>query len=398
MPKFNKRGFLKYLGQSHKLNVITAVTRECVLKCTYCFATDPNKKFAIVSDDLLEKIIGGAFDTGRKKIQFEWTGGEALLGGRIFYEKVLKYQRKYKQRGVVFSNSVQTSGVVYNENLYDFLVKKGFSISLTIDGPPDLHNANRPVKNGAPSFDKVLKSLNYLKKIQGYCGAIATVTKKSIGREKETFNYLRSIGVKGFHSNHYVYDSNKPIKSSEDAIDSDDYYNFFSEQLKSYIECDDTSFNLRQIRYFMQSLMGIECAALCSFCGRCLTNFIHIDSEGNAAICGRFVGYDEHVLGNINDAPIKSLLSPKNSRMNRYIGERMSCINKCEKEKCKFIRTCQYGCPYMSFISDNSSISKKDYLCAGKKKVIGRVDDLLQSYGVKTYTQFKKNVSYNTNH
>lgn len=388
MAKFNKTDFLKYLKQSKRLHIITSVTRECVLRCKYCFAVDPNTHSTLITDDILRKIIRDAFCSKRKDIHFEWTGGEALLGGKRLFGKILEYQRKYRKKGIDYNNSIQTSGAIYNESLYDFLVKNGFTLSLTIDGPPDLHNVNRPLRTGAPSFDRVLRSYRYLKKIQGDCGAIVTVTKKTLGKEREIIDYLRSLGLNGFHSNPYIYDPNKPIKNVDFAITPAEYSSYFLAQLHAFLDCDDTKFNLQDIRFFLQSLMGIECTTLCPFGGRCLTNYIHICPDGNATICARFMGYAEHSLGNIKESSIGFILNPHNPRMKQYLDERLKCVNVCQRERCKYIPTCQYGCPYMSFLNGGKdSISRKDITCLGRKKLFKAIDKFLHSHKISTYTR-----------
>jgi uncharacterized protein len=364
-----------------------------VFKCKYCFAIDPARKgIKILPDELLEKIIRNAFETKRKTIVFEWTGGEVLLAGKSFFEKILLYQAKYSNKRTSYENVLQTSGGIYNESLYDFLVGSGFNISLTIDGPKDLHNFHRPYKNDKASFDTVLKSFRYLQKIQGSCGAISTVSKKSLGREKEIIKFFKSIGLKSWHSNHYMYDPGKPNKDQKIAITPKDYHRFFINQLDAYLQLDDPEIDISFIRYFMKSLMGIQCPTMCNYGGHCLTNFINFDPEGNAAICPKFMGYEGHRLGNIRDKNISELLSPDNLRMSRYIDERIILLEKCNHEKCKYLPVCNGGCPYMCMLNstDGKSIENKDILCEAKQKILRTIDNKLHSYGVKTYTQYIK--------
>lgn len=146
------------LNSLSSLCIITSICRDCVLGCKYCYAIDPKNlpPKRVLSLDLLEKLIKDAFQTRHKKITFEWTGGEALLAGREFFAAVLKFQEQYKSAEKSYSNCIQTSGGIYNEGLYDFLIENKFSISLTIDGPRDLHDSQRLTKGGSASFDTVL--------------------------------------------------------------------------------------------------------------------------------------------------------------------------------------------------------------------------------------------------
>lgn len=382
-------GFMKKLENSNGLCLITSVTRDCVLQCKYCYAIDPEHlpPRRVLSLSLLEKIIHDAFEVRHENIDFEWTGGEALLAGQSFYEKVLKYQKKYEKNGKKYHNTIQTSGGVYNELYYDFLIDNGFTLSLTIDGPRDLHESQRPTKGGSSSFDNVIKSYEYIKKKQGKCGVLCTLTKNSLGREKEVMEFYREKGIMRWHSNPYYYDPSKPIQTENIAVTPKEYAHYFKTQFDQWLELDDTDLGPSQVESLMGKLSGLKTPTKCTHGGRCLTNFINIDPEGNAAICPKFLGYAEMRLGNIQTATINELLSSDNPVMKRFLEQRLESMHGCEKDGCKYIPVCNSGCPYDSFLngSDNS-IAHRDALCPGKHEIYEHIDQRLQTYGIPTIT------------
>lgn len=87
--------YKKALDDCANLSVIVQLTDKCVLSCKYCFARGAhhgdNPRFP---DDLLEKIISQAFETHHQSVTFEWTGGEAFLLGKEFYQKVKSLQQR----------------------------------------------------------------------------------------------------------------------------------------------------------------------------------------------------------------------------------------------------------------------------------------------------------------
>lgn len=161
-PITTYESLLAKISGTQSLCLMVSVCRDCVLGCSYCYAIDPAHlpPQRVLSFDLLEKLVKDAFATRHTSISFEWTGGEALLAGQSFYEKVLELQKIYAPKDKTFSNCIQTSGGLYNENFYDFLIENKFSLGLTIDGPKDLHESQRPTKGGSSSFETVLKSYN----------------------------------------------------------------------------------------------------------------------------------------------------------------------------------------------------------------------------------------------
>ena len=377
------RQFLESLELSDDLNIITSVTTECVLRCAYCKSIGKDgKEMAILPDDLLEKIIWDAFRTRRKKICFEWTGGEALLMGSSFYRKVLKCQERYQIKGMSFENILHTSGALYDEKFYNFLVKNNFSISLAIDGPEDLHNRLRPLRCGGPSFTTVMKSLNYIRNIQGNFRTRATITKDSLGREREIIEFFNSIGLKKWYFSHHIHDPNRPKIAAKRAITPEEYHSCLAAQMDACIDADNRGIDTGDIGHFVKALTVINEIVFCRYRGKCLAGLINIDPAGNACICPKFPEYEYHRLGNIRENSISELISQKNPRMIRYIEERLTAIRRCEKEECPYIPICHSGCPYMSLLnSDGTTISGRDILCGAKKKVFEALEIYLPSQG-----------------
>ena len=269
--------FINYLSASKILNVIVSVTRDCVLSCKYCYARKDryHHKPTIISEALLEKIIRDAFNTRHDDLTFEWTGGEALLAGRDFYEKVLELQSKHKN-GKSFHNSLQTSGAIFSPDLYDFLIDNSFDISITLDGPQKYHGAQRPYCDGRDSFENVLKSFDYIKKKQGDCGVLCTITSDMKDAPVEIFNFFRDRGISSWLSNPYIFDEHKPVGEEQLGLRSAEYAGFFAKQFDHWIKIDDTSIHPGLILNLAEALAQIHKHTTCTHGGRCLTNFINM--------------------------------------------------------------------------------------------------------------------------
>ena len=119
---------------------------------------------------------------------------------------------------------------------------------------------------------------------------------------------------------------------------------------------------------------------LCTFGGRCLTNFIALTPNGDAYNCPKFTGSQNMILGNINKQDIKDILSPESDIMDEMIEERLEAINRCKSKKCEFFFICNGGCPYYSFIKSNGeNLKESDYLCESKMLVYKYLKDVLRS-------------------
>ena len=141
----------------------------CNLGCTYCYYLEkehlypPNQSFKM-SGEVLEAFVRqyiSAQDV--PEVNFAWQGGEPTLLGLEFFQEVVRLQKKYAD-GKRISNAVQTNGTVLDDAWCEFFTDHRFLIGLSVDGPQELHDAYRVDKGGKPSFHKVMRGLEFLKK------------------------------------------------------------------------------------------------------------------------------------------------------------------------------------------------------------------------------------------
>jgi uncharacterized protein len=377
LTKFDFIARLQYVSS---LNIIFQLTDKCVLSCKYCFAKGAHKNnLATFKTDVLEKAIKQAFDTRHDHIVFEWTGGEPLLVGVDFFQQVVWLQKKYATKP--YDNGVQTSGYLLDKKLIDFLIENDFSISTTVDGTEQIHNQNRPANGNVPSFEKVQKTRKYIMDKGKNCGFISTITKNNLGHEKEMLDLFRIMNIHSFHSNPYIYFSKNKVKDDKIALTNEDYAKYFIAQFNAWFDSGKVEPIPSTIDYFLQCLINEKPSnnTLCTFGGRCLTNFIALTPNGDAYKCPKFTGSQNMILGNINQQDIKDILSTESEIMNRLIEERITSINSCKSKKCKFFYICNGGCPYYSFIKSNGeNLKGQDCLCKGKTLVYKYLEDVVK--------------------
>lgn len=379
-------------GECTNLNAIFQVTDKCVLACKYCFARGAHSgKVQSFSDELLESAIKQVFSTPHESVTFEWTGGEALLVGLDFFKKIVAFQKKHANKP--YENGVQTSGYLFDKKLIDFLVENNFVLSITIDGTEEIHNANRPSQKGTSSYQQIIETREYIKQKQGWCGFIATITKNNLGHEREILEHFATMGIKSFHSNPYLYYEKNVVKDKSIALSTNDYARYFIAQFNAWYDIGKIYPIPMTTDYFMTRLSAknISHNTICSFGGRCLTNFVAIIPNGDAYLCPKFTGSKNMCLGNINDTTIKELLSPYNGKMSELIDERIIALSRCGKNRCEYAYICNGGCPYHSYITSNGeNIFDVDALCEGKKMVLDYLKDVVNNVSSMNHTCHKR--------
>lgn len=370
-----KAKYIQALNECTGLNVIFQLTDKCVMSCRYCFAKGTNdSKASTFSYTILENVIKQSFETRHKYVSFEFTGGEAFLAGVDFYKKVVELQKKHATKD--YLNCIQTSCYYKDEELIDFLIHNNFHISTTIDGTEEIHNANRPANGGKNSYRKVIENREYIRSKGVSCGFITTVTKNNIGHEKEILDDFKALDCHAFHSNPYIYFSKNQVKDQSIALSGDDFAKYLINEFNAWLDNGKVEPIPQTVDYMLQCLVSKQAShdTICTYGGRCLTNFMAVIPSGDVYTCPKFTGSENMKLGNVNTSTIAEMLSLDNPIIADLINQRLEAFKKCEEKDCKYGYICNGGCPYHSFIaSDGKNVSEKDCLCEAKIKVMNYI-------------------------
>ena len=151
--KSNKRNNL-HLGDVAKMGrapafgtMVKPIGSACNLDCHYCYYRDKSEIYGNtmprMSEELLETYIRQYIQgASQQTISFCWHGGEPLMAGLPFFRKAMELQRKYAGDKVI-ENTLQTNGILVNEEWCSFFRDNNFLIGLSLDGPEDIHDAFR---------------------------------------------------------------------------------------------------------------------------------------------------------------------------------------------------------------------------------------------------------------
>lgn len=150
---------------SEVLRLAVCPTYQCNLACKYCYEGQlpQTSRAALTEKDVLHlfQVIDQAYGARKQRVSVELTGGEPLLPknkaavGRIFEESA----RRGYHIGAV------SNGVCLASHFADLLLQYSTQVSfvqVTLDGPPDIHNARRTFANGGGTFDQVTASIDFL--------------------------------------------------------------------------------------------------------------------------------------------------------------------------------------------------------------------------------------------
>jgi uncharacterized protein len=179
-----------------------AIAQKCNMGCTYCYADQgnfggPMKNMTLDTakqsiDFLLKEIPEGG------NAQLTFLGGEPLINRSALREATVYAHEKSSEKGVKIQFSLTSNGTLIQEEDASFFETYGFSVTISLDGLKKEHDNLRPMKNGAGSYDRIMKKLQPLLDMQRHMQVSARVTVTPENQNlAETLDQF--IGM-GFHS------------------------------------------------------------------------------------------------------------------------------------------------------------------------------------------------------
>jgi uncharacterized protein len=117
----------------------------CNLDCTYCFflskeALYPGSPFRM-DDTTLEAYIRQLIEAHRTpEVTIAWQGGEPTLMGIDFYRRAAELAERYRKPGQRVQHTMQTNGVLVDDEWAALFKEHAFLIGLSVDGPKEMHD------------------------------------------------------------------------------------------------------------------------------------------------------------------------------------------------------------------------------------------------------------------
>src|SRR3954452_10086075 len=169
----------------------------CNLDCQYCFFLSkemlyPGSRFRM-AEELQETYVRQLLEAqaGAPEVVVAWQGGEPTLMGLDFFRRSIELERRYARPGQRILNTLQTNGTLLNDEWGAFLRENDVLVGISIDGPREMHDIYRVDKGGKPTFDRVLRGLDVLKRHDVDWNVLTTVNAANGDHGATVYRYLR---------------------------------------------------------------------------------------------------------------------------------------------------------------------------------------------------------------
>lgn len=159
--------FMEMVYGRDTLDITIIPTEDCNFRCVYCYETYEKRYMDIETECAILKWLKR--DLKRyKHLVLNWFGGEPLLAKDQILRMMKKIRSIAQEYGVTYRVSMTTNGFFLDAKTFGELIESGIKFyQITLDGPAVLHNGQRPLANGDPSFEKIINNLREIRDLYG---------------------------------------------------------------------------------------------------------------------------------------------------------------------------------------------------------------------------------------
>ena len=316
----------------------------CNLDCRYCYYTPkPRELYSDVktfrmSHEVLESYTRQYLEAMPVRCEFGWQGGEPLLAGKDFFRSAVACQREFGRSGQVVSNGLQTNGTLLDDEWAEFLAENKFLVGVSLDGPPQVHDANRVDHQGRPTWHRAWAGVELLRKHEVEFNILVTLNSTNAPHAGNIYRYFVNRGIR--------YLQFIPILERRPGEDEATGFSCTAEQLGRWMlevfeQWAERDVGRVSVRFLDDALHCILYgrSSTCVHSEKCAAAYI-VEWNGDLYACDHFV-YKDWLIGNIMDTPMVDLV--KSPRLEEFAALKTDLPAACRD--CEYLRFCWGGCP-----------------------------------------------------
>ncbi|HEX3020353.1 MAG TPA: anaerobic sulfatase maturase, partial [Chitinispirillaceae bacterium] len=343
---------------------------RCNLSCDYCYyrkmkSLYPKSSFCM-SDSIMERYISQTISAHTiPEVTIAWQGGEPTLMGIDFFTKAVCFQKKAAGTKVKIQNTIQTNGVLLDEDWCHFLHENDFLVGISLDGPRKFHDMFRKDRKGNSVFDKVTNAVHLMQKFKVNFNILCTVNSYNCQNPNELYRFFRD----DLHANYLqfipVVESNNTTGNnqgdfiSQRTVPSEAYGNFLIKIFDEWISRDVGTMFIQFFDGVLSSYL-LGQSSLCVLQPTCGHEVV-LEHNGDIYSCDHYVQPD-YLLGNIKQSTVAQLVD---SEKQRQFGSFKNSSLPQICHKCEFLFTCYGECPKNRLLQVPDGSGKLNWLCTG---------------------------------
>lgn len=301
-----------------QLSLTINPTLDCNFACPYCFE---GKHPQVYMTDMVEaevlKFVKRHEEA--KALTVTWFGGEPLLA----FTRMLSLTEKFLKLDMVYEAGMITNGYLLTDrvisNLSNLRIK---SIQVTLDGLREVHDGRRCLKNGHPTFDRIIDNI---KRTHAICPDIKLNVRVNIDRTNENdflelYDLFQKDEFEGIHLTPAFVDDIENVNKC--VLDSEEQNSYINALLRKHGIVFERFYPELRHECFIRN-----------------PNSVVIGPEGELYKCWNDVGKKDRIYGYLDGKITNEPL------LFRYLAA-SDPFDDQQCRECLLLPVCGGGCPY----------------------------------------------------
>lgn len=171
--------------------VILQSTGFCNIDCSYCYLPERANRTHTMDLATVERAAQLIFSSAllKNEIDLVWHAGEPLTLPPAYYNEAIQIIERIRPSELTVHYGIQTNGTLIDNDWIDLFERHQIIVGVSIDGPRDLHDANRKYRSGQGSYDRSMAGIGRLQKRNYPFHIISVLTEGSLTRAKELVQF-----------------------------------------------------------------------------------------------------------------------------------------------------------------------------------------------------------------
>lgn len=331
----------------HLSYLIKPASSSCNMRCRYCFYEDVSSLREVPTHGIMErsalaKLIQCVYqdlDAG-DHLALAFQGGEPTLAGLDYFRDLIS-AIALQEKPVHVSYSIQTNGILLDDEWAVFLKKHDFLVGLSMDSEPVTHDANRLDLTGAGTSRQVRRAWQLLRKYEIPTSILTVLTRQLASDPGRVMDHLIAEEIPAVQ----FIPCLAPLADDRDdpyALTPELFASFYNELFQRWLG-EIRKGHAINIQFFdgVLELLATGQEILCGLKGRCQVQNV-VEADGSLYPCDFYV-LDQYRMGSLLESPAASLRQSPGAIA--FLTGRPEPAALCER--CPYLTLCHGGCPRM---------------------------------------------------
>ena len=351
------------------------VAQACNLRCSYCFNAQgafggPRRYMNLETAQAAARFIAAHTAPQAPFLNVRFFGGEPMLGRNAMAE-IMRRLVESGRPGLKVRFAIDTNGTLLDRKSLEYFDSLGcVQLNVSLDGSREATDANRRGRQGAPTWDRVVRNVRRAQHCRVDLGVTAVLTRANCDAGR-VIAELRGLG---FHSLTLTPVWRSPLNPGTAAVEMDAeaelrYVTSMAAALREYFrELRQAMEQSRPPDYFLANaatvLESLQAPVATRPVRRCAGGALAIDCEGNLLPCAAMAHLPAFRIGHISTG-IDS------GAAERFFAARLSILEIEKCRRCWARLRCRGPClQFVPPLADLSALEPPEFYCHMRQRDI----------------------------